>query len=275
MRSNNFKLYTMSKIPLLLIFSLSFCNVIKSQIVVGLDNWFNAEVNPTTGYPYHYLWNDTDDSGYSRWGEIFRSKGAKQVRIYKPDAESLHQIDIYILVDPDSVVENPRPNLFTQKDIANITEWVRTGGVLVIMANDGKHCALAGLNKLTSHLGMTFNNVMLHPVVNNNYEMGAYTSLPDHPVFKGVQKIYMKEVASIKLTNNCTTVLSDNGQAVIAECSFGNGFVFAVGDPWIYNEYIDHDRLPETFENRKAAENLTEYLILKAKERKVVQESLK
>jgi len=42
---------------------------------------------------------------------------------------------------------------------------------------------------------------------------------------------------------------------------------FAIGDPWIYNEYIDHDRLPESFENRKAAENLTELLLSYAKKR--------
>ncbi|HEX2395081.1 MAG TPA: DUF4350 domain-containing protein [Bacteroidales bacterium] len=237
-----------------------FCGM-QAQIVVGLDNWYNAEVSPETGYPYHYLWSDIDDSGYSRWGDIFTAKGAKIARIYKPDVESLSRINIYIIVDPDSIVENPRPNFFTQHELTNITEWVRSGGVLVLMANDGKHCGLAGLNKLSSRFGMTFNNVMLHPVSNNQYEMGAYTSLPNHPVFKGVEKIYMKEVASIKLAETCSPVLTDNGQAVIAECRFGNGFVFAVGDPWIYNEYIDHDRLPESFQNRKAAENLTEYLM--------------
>jgi len=243
--------------------AILFCSGIKAQIVVGLDNWYNAEVHPQTGYPYHYLWNDTDDSGYSRWGDIFMAKGAKIARIYKPDLESLSKINIYIIVDPDSIIENPKPNFFTPQDILNISSWVREGGVLVLMANDGNHCALAGLNKLSSRFGMVFNNVMLHPVLNNQYEMGAYTSLPDHPVFKGVQKIYMKEVASIRLSGTCTPVLNDNGQAVIAECRYGSGFVFAVGDPWIYNEYIDHDRLPETFENRKAAENLTEYLFSK------------
>lgn len=34
-------------------------------------------------------------------------------------------------------------------------------------------------------------------------------------------------------------------------------YIFAIGDPLIYNEYIDHAILPDTFENLKAAENLT------------------
>ena len=235
-----------------------------AQITVGLDNWFNCETHAKTGLPFHYLWGDSADSGYSRWGEIFKSKGAKLVTLFKPDIESFQHIDIYIIVDPDSVAETPSPNYILPEDIQIIARWVRQGGVLVLMANDGKHCGLAYLNKLSARFGMVFNHVMLHPVLNNQYEMGAYVQLPEHPVFRNINKIYMKEVASISLSGNAKPVLLDNGKAVIAECQYGKGFVFAVGDPWIYNEYMDHDRLPESFENRKAAENLTEYLINKA-----------
>jgi len=55
--------------------------------------------------------------------------------------------------------------------------------------------------------------------------------------------------------------LTENGKVLIAEANYGKVYVFAIGDPWIYNEYIDHDRLPIGFENRKAAENLTDYLL--------------
>src|SRR5512133_648877 len=237
------------------------CSTVQGQITVGLDNWYNAETSSKTGMPFHYLWNDTADSGYSRWGDIFKAKKAKITTVYKPDIETLQHISIYIIADPDSTSETPYPNYITGDDIRNIAVWVKQGGVLVILANDGKHCGLTSINRLVSKFGMVFHNVMLHPVVNNQYEMGAYTSLPDHPVFKDVKKIYMKEVASIGLSDNARPVLTDNGAAVMAECSFGKGFVFAVGDPWIYNEYMDHDRLPEDFENRKAAENLTEYLL--------------
>ena len=91
--------------------------------------------------------------------------------------------------------------------------------------------------------------------------MGASTVFPDHPLFKGVKKIYLKEISSFTLSNNAKPVLTENGQVLMAECNFGKGFVFAVGDPWIYNEYMDHDRLPADFDNRKAAENLTDYLL--------------
>lgn len=51
----------------------------------------------------------------------------------------------------------------------------------------------------------------------------------------------------------------------MAENSYGRGYVFAIGDPWIYNEYIDHDRLPESFDNRQAAENLADLLVGKVR----------
>jgi unsaturated rhamnogalacturonyl hydrolase len=80
-----------------------------------------------------------------------------------------------------------------------------------------------------------------------------------------VSKIYLKEVSDINLSGKAKPVLTERGKVLIAETVYGKGYVFAIGDPWIYNEYIDHDRLPESFENRKAAENLTRMLLEKAR----------
>jgi unsaturated rhamnogalacturonyl hydrolase len=110
---------------------------------------------------------------------------------------------------------------------------------------------------------MHFNPITLNPVTGTNWEMGAETNLPDHPVFKGVRKIYMKEVSSINLSNGAKPVLTDNNNVYMAEVKYGKGFVFAVTDPWIYNEYIDHKYLPADFDNLKAANNLCDYLLQK------------
>jgi len=234
-----------------------------SQPVVGLDNWFNRETNATTGQPYHYLWTDTEWSGYSRWGEIFTSRGAKITTIEKPSASVLKTIDVYIIVDPDTTTESKSPNYIMDQDIKVVKKWVKKGGVLAVLANDAPNCEFTHLNKLMKNFGMTFNHVTLHPVTGTNFEMGASTKFTDHPVFKGVSKIYIKEVSNISLSGSAKPILSENGKVLIAESSYGKGYVFAIGDPWIYNEYIDHDRLPASFENRKAAENLTEFLLEK------------
>jgi unsaturated rhamnogalacturonyl hydrolase len=263
MKTNKFKKYY--HVLLLAIIgglSLQNCN---GQLKVGLDNWYNHETNAKTGKPYHYLWTDTAWSGYSRWGKIFTEKGAAISTLQRPNADNLHKISVYIIVDPDTTSENPSPNYIVKEDADVIETWVRNGGVLMLLANDGPNCEFTHLNQLSSRFGITFNHVTLHPVTNNKWEMGASTNLPDHPIFKGVKKIYLKEISSLNLKGNAKTILSEKGQVLMAESKVGKGLVVAVGDPWIYNEYMDHDRLPQDFDNRKAAENLTDYLLKNAK----------
>jgi hypothetical protein len=243
------------------------CGTAVSQPVVGLDNWFNHETNAKTGKPFHYLWTDTENSGYSQWGDIFTSKGAKITTLGKPTASALSKISVYIIVDPDTTKETPYPNYIATADIKAIKQWVKNGGVLAVLANDAPNCEFTNLNKLMTEFGMKFNHVILHPVTGKEYEMGACKNLPEHPLFKGVSKIYIKEVSDINLSGTAKSVLTENGKVLIAENRFGKGYVFAIGDPWIYNEYIDHTMLPESFENLKAAENLTDILLGNAKKK--------
>lgn len=257
------------KLLIIVIFSLFLLtsqNAV-SQALVGLDNFFNKETNAKTSGPFHYLWSDTAFSGYSKWGQIFTSRGAVISTVGRPDSKALSKIDIYIIVDPDSTTESPYPNYIATIDIDAIRKWVKKGGVLAVLANDGPNCEFTHLNKLMSEFGMTFNHVTLHPVTGKNYDMGACTNLPDHQLFKDVSKIYIKEVSDINLSGTAKAILTEKGKVLIAENRYGKGYVFAIGDPWIYNEYIDHARLPESFQNRKAAENLTDLLLNNVKKK--------
>ena len=237
-----------------------------AQKIVGLDNWYNHETNVKTGKIFHYTWDDTQNSGFSQLGDLFKSKGAELKTIgAKADEKSLDGINVYIIVDPDTTSENPKPNYILPNDIKAISNWVKNGGVLLILANDKPNCEFTHLNQLGKEFGLHFNPVTLNPVTGKDYNMAAETNLPSHPLFKGVNKIYMKEVSSISLSKAAKAVLTDNKQVYIAETSFGKGYVLAVGDPWLYNEYIDHAMLPADFENLKAANNLTELLLSKVK----------
>jgi unsaturated rhamnogalacturonyl hydrolase len=243
------------------------CQHAISQPVIGLDNWYNHEINSNTGKLFHYLWTDTELSGYSRWGEIFTSKGASLTTVGRPNKTVLSKIDVYIIVDPDTTTETPYPNYFLQEDVSSIVSWVKRGGVLAVLANDAPNCEFTHLNNLMIQFGITYNHVTLHPVPDSDFEPGASTNLPDHPLFNGVNKIYLKGVSDINISGTAKAILTENGKILMAENHFGKGYVFAIGDPWIYNEYIDHDRLPESFENRKAAENLTELLLSYSKKK--------
>jgi hypothetical protein len=253
---------------LMVVFSYAFINnSCQAQPVVAVDNWFNRETNARTGIPFHYLWNDTAFSGYSRWGKIFISKGAKLITLEKPGTNVLSKVNVYIIVDPDTTTESKSPNYLMPDDSKVIEQWVKNGGVLAILANDAPNCEFTHLNQFASQFGITFNHVTLHPVTGKNYEMGASVNLPNHPLFKGVSKIYIKEVSDINLKGGAKAILTENGKVLIAECNYGKGYVFAIGDPWIYNEYIDHAILPVSFENLKAAENLTDLLLGYAKKK--------
>ncbi len=261
----NFRFNTGRFAILTIVVSILFCQTIQAQIVVGLDNWFNNETNAKTKKPFHYLWNDTAFSGYSQWGDMFVSKGATLTTVGKPTASALGKLSVYIIVDPDTTSETTYPNYLATSDITAIKQWVKRGGVLAVLANDAPNCEFTNLNRLMSEFGMTFNHVTLHPVINRDWEMGASTNLPEHPLFEGVSKIYIKEVSDINLSGTAKAVLTENGKVLMAEARYGKGYVFAIGDPWIYNEYIDHALLPESFENKKAAENLTDLLIASVK----------
>jgi unsaturated rhamnogalacturonyl hydrolase len=52
----------------------------------------------------------------------------------------------------------------------------------------------------------------------------------------------------------------------MAVAKVGNGVVFAVTDPWFYNEYIDHrNKLPLEYDTYAAAKELASWAVAQAK----------
>ena len=237
--------------------------------VVGLDYYFNDEWKEDKAgkkIRFHYIWEDEQNSGYSELGKIFTLNDAQLTELKSaPTQSSLDSLSIYIIVDPDTPQENPNPNYIDETSIKNIVNWVKKGGVLVLFANDKGNCEFEHLNNLSQNFGIHFNGDSKNRVVNDKFEMGKFDNLPDHPIFKNVKKIYLKEISTLTLKDPAKPVLTDSGYVIMASSGIGNGFVFAVGDPWIYNEYIDNNKLPESFENYKAAENLVKWLLGKAR----------
>ena len=77
--------------------------------------------------------------------------------------------------------------------------------------------------------------------------------------------MYLKEISTLKLSAPARAILTDNGDNIIAVSKVGKGTVFAVGDPWVYNEYVDGRKLPVEYENNKAANDLVLWLIAQTK----------
>jgi hypothetical protein len=237
-----------------------------AQKTVGLDNWFNHETNAKTGNIFHYTWDDQENSGFSQLGDLFQKRGAKLSTIASgPNSKSMKGVNVYIIVDPDTTKENPNPNYIQSNDIKFLKKWVSKGGVLLLMGNDGPNCEFTHFNLLAGEFGFYMQPITLNPVTNRVWDMAAETKFTDHPLFTGVTKVYLKEVAPIVLSKDAKPVLKDEktNSVIIAETKYGKGYVLIVGDPWLYNEYIDHAMLPESFENLKAANNLVDLLLRK------------
>lgn len=241
-----------------------------AQKKVLLDNYFNNEINKKTNLPFHYLWDDKAFSGFSEFGEVFKQNGAEiAILKEKPTQLNLKNASVYIIVDPDNKFDAENPNYMDKKAAKAIACWVKRGGVLLIMTNDSTNCDLEKINILTTKFGIKYNKDFNHPELRGedkkirNFPSCASVNLPSHPLFEGVSKIFIKEISSISISKKAKAVLVENNHVFMAETNYGKGYVFAVGDPWLYNEYIDHVLLPQDFENLKAAKNLVKMLLSK------------
>jgi len=232
---------------------------------VLLDYYFNNEhKKDITGASvrYHYVWEDQANSGFSIFGHVFRRYGMRTDSL--PVAPKGHQLDrasVYIIVDPDNEKESPSPNYPDEADIQAIYDWVKAGGMLVLMSNDSANCEFTHFNKLAERMGVHFNWDCYHKVTGNNYEMGAFTMTGQDGIFKTTHKIYIKELSTLKLEDPAQSVFTDNGNVIMAVSKIGKGAVFAVGDPWFYNEYTDGRKLPANYENFRAADDFVKWLI--------------
>jgi unsaturated rhamnogalacturonyl hydrolase len=232
---------------------------------VLLDDYFNSEKKTDqSGHEikWHYKWDEMSNGGYSLWGEQFQQQGFQLATLdTAPSAAKLKAAAVYIIADPDIVKENPKPNYIEASHIRDITAWVKSGGTLVIMANDTGNTELDHLNQLVSNFGISFNKDSKGRVVGKQFEMGAIDIPAGNAIFKRTKKIYVKEYSTLKLSGQAQPVLKDKeGNIVIAIAKMGKGRVFAIGDPWLYNEYVDGRKIPAEYENFLAGSELVKWI---------------
>jgi unsaturated rhamnogalacturonyl hydrolase len=134
-----------------------------------------------------------------------------------------------------------------------------------MMANDSNNVEFKNYNKLAEKFGIHWNENMRHDVIDNKFEQGAIVFPPDNQIFKTAKKVFIKQICTQYISKPALSLYRENGEALISTAKVGNGWVFAVGDPWFYNEYVDGRKLPAEYENYKAAEDLVKWLLSKSK----------
>jgi unsaturated rhamnogalacturonyl hydrolase len=238
---------------------------------VVLDRFFNNETKKNkqgNTVPFHYTWEDRMNSGFSLWGNLFRNQGGATVSLMgEPTAASLKKASVYIIVDPDTEKETANPQYILPQHTKAITEWVKAGGVLVLMANDSANTELDHFNQLASGFGIRFNKDNLNAVKNNAYETGLVQVAKGNAVFKQAERLFIKELASLSLQTPAKALVKSGEHTIMALANYGKGKVFAIGDPWLYNEYIDGRKLPADFDNYIAAKELASWLLQAAQKK--------
>jgi len=232
---------------------------------VVLDYYFNNEwKKDSAGRPYtwHYKWEEMDNGGFSLFGHVFSNLGARTEALREaPTAQNLKGADVYIIVDPDTPQETEKPNYVEPAHVKAIADWVKSGGVLLLMGNDVGNAEFDHFNTLAKEFGIQFNKDSKNRVQKDNFVEGLIKVPDGNPVFRNARALYLKEISTLALTKPASSILEHNGDHVMAVAKYGRGTVFAVGDPWLYNEYTDGRKLPPEFENYKAMRELAAWLL--------------
>ena len=105
-------------------------------------------------------------------------------------------------------------------------------------------------------------------VKNSEFETGAVYNNVLNPVFKKTKKMYLKEISVLDIKLPAKALLSAEGDVIMATAKYGLGTVFAVGDPWLYNEYLDGRKIPAAYENFSAANELVQWLLKQVAKKK-------
>lgn len=232
---------------------------------VLLDAWFNSQKRENAAGQqeyFHYKWDDYSNTGYSLLGHIFASYGASLNTLYEaPTLARLKGAQYYIIASPDIPSKNPSPHYMQPEDAAQVAEWVKQGGVLILMENDPANADINHLDQLADRVGVHFNNVLSHNVLGDQVSSGQIATRGDGAIFHHPHTLYMKDTCTISPSSTAVSLINDRGDTLIATNRYGKGMVVAVADPWLYNEYTDGRKVQPQQDNYAAGKEFVRWLL--------------
>ncbi len=232
---------------------------------VLVDGWFNSQQRADAfgqQVLFHYKWNTWDEAGYSLLGHIFRNFGAVTAELdAEPTLANLKSAQVYLIVSPDNLDKNPHPHYANAEDAAQIASWVRSGGVLMIMENDTSYADLDHFNAVSEKFGIHFNSVLRKHVIGTDHELGKIAIDGTGPIFHRPHTIFVKDVCTISVSGQAHAALTEGDDTFMATAKYGKGTVYAMVDPWLYNEYTDGRKLPAAYDNFAAGNELVRWVL--------------
>jgi unsaturated rhamnogalacturonyl hydrolase len=237
---------------------------------VLLDAWFNSQTRKNAAGQtelFHYKWDDDANSGFAFFGRAFQRYGVNlATETTAPTMADLNRAQIYVIASPDIPVRNPTPHYMDKASGDGIQAWVKAGGVLILMENDVTNSEFDHFNTMSERFGIHFNPVMRNKVDGDKWEMATVMIPAETGVFEHPHKAYLKEICTIRISGPAKAVVTDQGDVLMAVSKYGKGSVFAVVDPWLYNEYVDRrNKLPVDYDGFAAAIDLAGWAVRQAK----------
>ncbi len=237
-------------------------------LTVAVDGWFNSQQRTDAfGHQvyFHYKWDTWDNPGYGLFGHLFREFGAQTTELdAEPTLANLKSTDVYVIASPDNLDKNPHAHFANAEDAAQLAEWVRTGGVLVIMENDNSFADLDHFNVISDQFGIHFNDLLRKHVIGANWDQGRI-DIDKGPIFHHPHTIFVKDVSTISVSKPARSVLEEDTMYLatiyMATAKYGKGTVFAMTDPWLYDEYTDDRKLPAMYDNYAAGKEFVRWIL--------------
>ncbi len=91
--------------------------------------------------------------------------------------------------------------------------------------------------------------------------MGSVKVDPRNEIFPNTKELYIKELVTLNVSPDSKVILRKGEDIVLATTSFKKGRVMVLGDPWLYNEYVDGRRIPTNYQNFQATKDLAKWLL--------------
>lgn len=229
----------------LVLFSLAAISSAASKPVVALDCFHNNEPSP------HYTWQLTSVGGYSQLATVVLGLGYDTLSITTAvDSAVLSNVTIFIIADPDDSSESPSPKFVSDAEADVLDKWVQRGGRLMLLGNNKGNCEFVHFNVLANKFGITFNE---------DTQVGTdFGPLPQTgPLFTGCDTLHIKDMCTLTITAPAQAAFTFGTAVLIATSTKGanGGTVFALGDPWVYNEYINSK------DNKLCVTNVLKWLV--------------
>jgi hypothetical protein len=211
--------------------------------LVALDCFHNNETSP------HYTWQLTSVGGYSQFAQLILGLGADTTSIKTAmDSMVLAPVKVLIIADPDDSSEAANPNFMTIAEADALDKWVQRGGSLMLLGNNKGNCDFVHFNLCAAKFGITFNQ----DTQSGSADLGP---LPLTPLFTGCDTLHIVGICTQTLVAPAQALFTVGGNAIISTALKGTGKVFAMGDPWVYNEYINSK------DNKPCVTNVMKWLL--------------